>query len=101
MPAGISKLNTYLLLSVYYHLQLGDSSVKTEKDQSALQTYHLPTGLSAHADCEITERIGELEWEYAVASRNINDTLRDIDEGDDSDDDDNPTPITFDLTWIQ
>ena len=45
-------------------------------------------------DGEITEkRIGELEWEYAVASKNICDTLRDIDEGDDSDDGDN-TEVT-------
>ena len=45
-------------------------------------------------DGEITEkRIGELEWEYAVASKNIYDTLRDIDEGDDSDDGDN-TEVT-------
>ena len=36
-------------------------------------------------DGKITEkRIGELEWEYAVASRNIYDTLKDIDEGDEN-----------------
>ena len=39
---------------------------------------------------KITEkRAGELEWEYAAASRNIYDTLIDIDS-DDSGDDDNP-----------
>ena len=42
-------------------------------------------------DGQITEkRTGELEWEYAVASRNIFDTLIDIDESNDSGDDDNP-----------
>ena len=45
-------------------------------------------------DGEITEkRIGELEWEYAIASRNIYDTQRDIDEGDDSGNDAN-TEVT-------
>ena len=40
---------------------------------------------------EITgKRTGELEWEYAVASRNIYDTVIDIDESDDSGDNDNP-----------
>ena len=40
-------------------------------------------------DGQITEkRTGELEW--AVASRNIYDTLIDLDESDDSGDDDNP-----------
>ena len=31
MRAGISIFNTYLLLSVYYHLQLGDSQSRSLK----------------------------------------------------------------------
>ena len=42
-------------------------------------------------DGQITEKgTGELEWAYAVASRNIYDTLIDIDKSDDSGNDDNP-----------
>ena len=47
--------------------------------------------MAAHAGRTNNREVNcELEWAYAVASRNIYDTLIDIDESDDSGNDDNP-----------
>ena len=55
----------------------------TEKDQGTLHPYTFPAKMAAHG--QITEkRTGQLAWEYAVASRNIYDTLIYLAESDDT-----------------
>ena len=72
-------------------LELLDPPVKTttEKDQGTLHTYPLSTGMSTHVRWRNNR---EENWQtgLGIATRNIYDTLIDIDEVDDSGDNDNP-----------